>query len=63
MLLENREAGKSKIFGDCGTREKLRFMIPKSEEPTSATQTEKTLHKFLNQFTCSIKRVVPFGKG
>ena len=63
MLLRNREAGKAKIYGDCGTREKLRFPIPKSEEPTSATQTEKTLHKFLNQFTCSMKRVVLTVKG
>ena len=48
MLLGNREAGKTKISGDCGIREKLRFLIPKSKEPTSTTQTEKTLHKFLN---------------
>ena len=41
MLLENREAGKAKIYGDCGTRKKLRFLIPKSDEPTFATQTEK----------------------
>ena len=25
MLLGNREAGKAKISGDCGTREKLMF--------------------------------------
>ena len=41
MLLGNREAGKAKISRDCDTREKLRFSILKSEEPTSATQTEK----------------------
>ena len=63
MLLENREAGKAKIFVDCDTREKLIFPISKSEELTSATQTEKTLHKFFNQFTCLMKRVVPTGKG
>ena len=63
MLLGNREAGKAKISEDCGTREKLRVSIPKSDKPTSATQTEKTLHKFLNQFTYSMKRVVPAVKG
>ena len=41
MLLGNREAGKANISVDCGTKEKLRFPISKSEEPTSATQTEK----------------------
>ena len=41
MLLGNREAGKTKIFVDCGTREKLRFSILKSGKPTFSTQTEK----------------------
>ena len=41
MLLRNQEVGKVKISGDCGTREKLRFLIPESEEPTFAIRTEK----------------------
>ena len=54
MLLKNREAGKANISRDCGTREKLIFFIPKSEEPTFATQTEKIEFEDSTQVSLSV---------